>query len=198
MEYIEQAKQMNWGYIAGFFDGEGSIVTNVNGNGHGIRISITNTHLPTMQAIEQFLNRQGITGLLVIKPPAQGRKACWHWRSSNRFAIIGFLNAILPFSITKHDKAVDTLNWLGEFQDPKKFFTTAQMQQIRQLLLEGVTNKDVAKIMGVSHCKIDNIRRASLGIPTRYRQGKKGKPLSIEIRARMAEAQLRRFDEVRG
>ncbi len=85
---------MTWAYIAGFFDGEGSLTQ----NGHGCRITIPQTNLEVLQAIKQFTRCGRVIHVTKRRP---------HWKESWTFAIsrqsdvLRFLRRITPFLVVK-------------------------------------------------------------------------------------------------
>jgi intein/homing endonuclease len=63
---------MDWNYISGFFDADGSITAVKRGRGENrtIQLSFHNTQLPILEEIKKFiLNELGIKGTVVKKSP---------------------------------------------------------------------------------------------------------------------------------
>ncbi len=95
-------------YFAGFFDGEGSISLSPYSNTRGerkkrayyLRISIVNTHLPTLQWIKDIWN----LGTINIHCFEERRKLRGEWRASSNQAL-HILRLTLPFLRAKREQA---------------------------------------------------------------------------------------------
>lgn len=93
---------MSWQYIAGFFDGEGSIVH----NGKGYRVTISQTNFLVLKTIQDFAGFGYIF---------QNRKRKAHWKESwvyyvaKQAEVYILIKNILPFIIVKKDLAIKVL-----------------------------------------------------------------------------------------
>ena len=101
---------MNWSYLAGLIDGEGSIDCNPEGNhGHlrvGIRIS--NTNRQVLEETRTFLGCAGI-----CRQPDTGtfkqQKPCYMFYVAGWRNILRICEGIQSDSIIKHDKVNKTI-----------------------------------------------------------------------------------------
>mgnify|MGYP000898449326 CR=1 FL=1 len=91
----QQPSTVDW--IAGFFDGDGSICyTGSSDNGGRISCSFTNTHDATILTLFNFFKDLGIEGNIVIDERFKNHKPCYSLRFTNRETVLKFLNFILP------------------------------------------------------------------------------------------------------
>ena len=90
-------------YLAGFFDGEGSIyiITNYKRNQHSLVVSITNTDMKILNWIKDFFGGN-IAKTLFIKE--KNNKPCGRIRFYSQNALF-FLKQIEPFLKIKKEKA---------------------------------------------------------------------------------------------
>lgn len=88
---------MNWGYVAGFFDGEGSLTH----NGSGFRVTIPQTHLIVLKAIKNF---SGVGNVFALTKRKAHWKDAWAYNISRQEDIQFFLTKIQPFLIVKFQK----------------------------------------------------------------------------------------------
>jgi hypothetical protein len=92
------------GYLAGLFDGEGSL-SRLKASGHWV-VQIAMTHEPTMQYLGSLggtLRPRGVLG---------NRKPCWGWRVMASNEVIEFLRLVLPYLRVKRQLALDALDEL--------------------------------------------------------------------------------------
>jgi|SRR5215471_9944811 len=112
---ISELSVLQQSYIAGLFDGEGSIVLYDRGYGGRpqLRCSISNTFEP----IQIWLKNTTGTGTIVrhIHPKETGYRDSLTWQCYGQNAV-KFLQMLLPFLIIKKDKAEQAI----ESQKPRK------------------------------------------------------------------------------
>lgn len=112
-------------YIAGFFDGEGSIGL-YRGIDHrkrrmkehkkvrysfGLIVTIVNTHLKILEVIKQKFGGNIRKHLLTSKG-----KICWEWRKHGKSAI-PFLKALQPYVVVKKEQVVLGLEYERKYKD---------------------------------------------------------------------------------
>jgi intein-encoded DNA endonuclease-like protein len=93
---------MTWEYIAGFFDGEGSLTH----NGKGFRITIPQTNEEVLISIKDFADMGNI---FKEKKRKVHWKDSWIYNISKQKDIYDFLNQIQKFVIVKKSKALAVL-----------------------------------------------------------------------------------------
>lgn len=107
---------MNWNYIAGFFDGEGSVSVSYrkSGNLRNVILSITQCQLEVLEQIRDFVGegKIDVNRHEGSKTWKEHWKPAWHFRLSNRPAVIRFLEKIQSKVIVKKDKNAQVLRIL--------------------------------------------------------------------------------------
>lgn len=88
---------MNWIYIAGFFDGEGSITHN---SGIGFRVSIPQTNEQVLNEIRDFTK---LGTVIKITKRQLHWKDCWVYAIANKKDVLHFLSQITPHLIVKKE-----------------------------------------------------------------------------------------------
>ena len=98
-------------YIAGFFDGEGSIGIYRNGQGNfHLRTQLTQNVLPsTEELLVELRNRFG-GNLSRMKSPIYRRNEAFNWQN-NGFGAANFLGQMLPYLRIKRDQAELAIVW---------------------------------------------------------------------------------------
>ena len=90
---------MTWQYIAGFYDGEGSLIR--HGRGHGFRALISQAHHEVLISIQTFAKMGYIF---------KNRKRKSHWKESWVYGVsrqkdlYQFLKNVQPYCIVKREK----------------------------------------------------------------------------------------------
>jgi hypothetical protein len=105
---------MNWSYIAGFFDGEGTIGKKNPSSRRPMfyEPSLCNTHAPTIEAIGAFLTAEGI-GHRVFRRVHKNPKHndCYYLTIRDVRNTELFLRNVIPHLVTKSAKAKMALEW---------------------------------------------------------------------------------------
>jgi len=73
-------------YFAGLFDGEGSVMLRKlirSNQAYALELSLTNTHLPTLQWIKELWG----VGSIRLKKAPKSRRPAWEWRTSGNQAL---------------------------------------------------------------------------------------------------------------
>lgn len=136
---------ITWQYIAGFFDGEGSIVH----NGSGFRITISQTNFSVLKTMQDFIG----FGLIF-----KNRKRRSHWKESWVYYIAKqekvyiFIKNILPFIIVKKYLAAKIIPELKFIVDKyqkqsvnrQKIMVTAKLLRDR-----GLTYREIGKKLSI-------------------------------------------------
>lgn len=97
-------------YIAGLFDGEGSVGIYTNGQGHGrtLRVQITQTVTPQSTAL--FAATKARWGGSLCSYNKALRRPAWNWQVSAKTGYV-FLRDIRPWLVLKADQADVVLAW---------------------------------------------------------------------------------------
>lgn len=106
------AEEAAW--LAGFFDGEGSLSQyngGRSGNCKSWRLSLPNTHLESLEYCSVITN---------TNPPVQkiknckGKKDCWQWAVNRQREIFDIMQQMLPYLKIKKEKAEYYLRWFED------------------------------------------------------------------------------------
>ncbi|MFA4872701.1 MAG: LAGLIDADG family homing endonuclease [Patescibacteria group bacterium] len=136
---------MSWNYIAGFFDGEGSVTH----NGKGFRIHIPQTHLRVLQKIQDFIG----TGHIAV---VTKRKA--HWKDNWLFYIAKqkdvklFLQQVKPFVHVKKEhvfKALKAIQPLVDRQDARLKLAEYRKKRALELRNKDYSYRKIGKVLGI-------------------------------------------------
>lgn len=98
---------MNWKYVAGFFDGEGSILHSPK----GFRIAIPQTNLEVLRKIQEFT---GVGNVIAVTKRQIHWKDSWVYYIAKQRDIHFFLKHILPYVIVKSDGTAQAIPRLAE------------------------------------------------------------------------------------
>lgn len=95
-------------YLAGFFDGEGSI-----SRSHSVpALEVSNT---VAEPIKLFRNYFGFGAIHVGKPKGKEYyKEVYRWSVCGRYNVKHVLSELLPYLTVKRDKATKTLEWISK------------------------------------------------------------------------------------
>ncbi len=136
---------MNWSYIAGFFDGEGS----VSHNGRGFRVSIPQTSEKVLRNIERFVGY----GTIIYNPRRKIHwKDTWIYYIARQNDVNKFLKKLRPFLIVKKKLVKDILPKLNGFVKQQKLKAKMfkhRKQEGKKLRAKGLTYREIGKILKV-------------------------------------------------
>lgn len=139
---------INWSYIAGFVDGEGSILKNGNTD---YRISIPQTHEGVLRSIQNF------TGMGNI---CQVAKRKTHWKESWVYCVarqedaLFFLKRIYPYLIVKKDIARKIIPMVAKIvsnQRKNKLRLRKKIKACKFLRERGLSYRQIGKKLKVDH-----------------------------------------------
>ena len=106
-------------YVAGFFDGEGTILVSSSEAGGSLVVAISSTYLPILRYLHSVYG-----GYLRKAKSASNRKDCWKRAISSSDAV-RFIEDIRPFLIEKEPQA-----WLGlEYMSQRTLYKGGQADQ---------------------------------------------------------------------
>jgi len=136
---------MTWEYIAGFFDGEGSITN----NGKGFRVSISQTNQEVLEAIRSFV---GFGFVIKTKKRKEYWKDCWVYYITKQKEVYSFLLKVSPFLIVEKRKAESCLPLLKETvrkQQERQIRLKHRIKTIKKLRNKGLTYRAIGKQLGM-------------------------------------------------
>ncbi len=107
VDFTPPPQKLICAYIAGLFDGEGSVCIRRNGS---IQVSIYNTHRETMRWLHSLLGGY-LYGYLSTK---KARKLIWKWTRSGAANCRAFLQMVLPYLRIKRTRAIKAVSWVND------------------------------------------------------------------------------------
>jgi hypothetical protein len=137
---------MTWQYIAGFFDGEGSVLR----QGTGYRIVIPQTDERVLQEIKAFVGSGRVSS---ITKRREHWKDSWIYYIARQRDVLPFLDAIAPLVIVKRSIIVRTLPKLRKIV--ARQITTEKTMLVNhdraaELRKRGLTYRAIGKEIGLS------------------------------------------------
>lgn len=136
---------MNWNYIAGFFDGEGSITK----NGKGYRITISQTNFKVLNSIKNFL---GFGNIFKEKKRKEHWKDSWVFYIAKQDEVLLFLKKIRFLIIVKEKevaRAIKDLNKIVRKINKKKEKSLYIKVKAKKLRDEGMTYREIGNELGI-------------------------------------------------
>ncbi|MDP3731014.1 MAG: LAGLIDADG family homing endonuclease [bacterium] len=136
---------MTWNYIAGFFDGEGSLVH----NGKGFRILIPQTHEGVLLEIKNFIG-SGI--IYKVAKRKEHWKESWVYCIAKQEDILKFINKIKNNLVVKKITVLNaiprltiTLNGMAK----RKKLRIDRKNTVEKLRAKGLTYREIGKKVGI-------------------------------------------------
>jgi len=138
---------MEWAYLAGFFDGEGSIVRQSKSS---CKISFSQNYLPVLEEIKLFLEDYDIYSW-VSSYTNKNRQynASYQLQFSASPGVKLFLTNVLPYLIVKAEKAEEALSIIPSNPKPRARLEDVK-DEIRSLRILGLTYSEIIEETGVS------------------------------------------------
>ena len=136
---------MDWKYIAGFFDGEGTVAH----NGKGFRITIPQTDEGVLKKIQEFV---GFGYIIKLKKRKAHWKDSWLYYIASQKEVYIFLKKIKPYLIVKSkvtQKAMDYLPGAILNMKKKKKLYEKRKLRARQLRLRGLSYRQIGKKLDI-------------------------------------------------
>jgi hypothetical protein len=130
-------------YLAGLFDGEGSFTINATvdrrgGAKYNAKIRIGMSHKPTIEWVAGKLNRT-VQRHVLSRRAAPNSKPIFRISIDNAAAIIGLIEQLLPYLITKHDAADTVLAFCrsrlvsGRMSNTERQYTTTDVSLVQRI-----------------------------------------------------------------
>ena len=143
-----KVRPMTWEYIAGFFDGEGTIRNNKYGNKTSIGIGITQSvfHGEVINEIKDFLDKEKIRVQVYIRnePYKDKYKAQYRLEITSRASVKDFLLPIIENLRVKRDQAEKLLLFINSCPI-KGRLTLRERDSIIELVNRGISRKEISK-----------------------------------------------------
>lgn len=133
---------MNINYIAGFFDGEGSIVISNN----RVTLSIPQTDEKILLKIKEFFKKGNV---YTLKKRKEHWKDAWVYRCNGSFQVLEILLKLEPFLILKKDKALKAIELLKNIQNKNLLKINRNKEAIKLILEQKLSYRTVEKLTGI-------------------------------------------------
>jgi len=136
---------MDWQYIAGFFDGEGSITH----NGQGYRISIPQSHQPVLDAIRAYSH---VGKVFSLTKRQRHWKDAWVYAIARQKDVLFFLQHIRPFIIVKRksvDQVLQKLPSIVNLQGQRATLAAWRRSEAIRLRQKGLSYRAIGKQIGI-------------------------------------------------
>lgn len=136
---------MNWNYIAGFFDGEGT----VSKSGYRHRITVTQTNKEVLEKIRLFTCRGSIS---VIKKRKPHWKDAWIYYVSDQKDVYFFLNKIIDKLIVKKtivSKVLPKIKDRIKYREQQKKKIVKRKKIAKILRKKGLSYRQIGKKLNI-------------------------------------------------
>ncbi|MBI4449471.1 LAGLIDADG family homing endonuclease [Candidatus Uhrbacteria bacterium] len=136
---------MTWAYIAGFFDGEGSL----SRNGNGFRITIPQTNIEVLNTIQRFA---GCGNVIHVTKRQRHWKESWIYAVAKQEDVLYVLRSIGPHLVVKRHLMQAALPDIARTVAQYRREATQRKQQFRtamSLRKRGWTYRDIGKRLGM-------------------------------------------------
>ena len=147
---------MNWDYIAGFFDGEGSITDYKR----KCRVTITQTNKEVLERIRSFAE---VGSVAEITKRKSHWKDSWVYYISKQTDLLKFLNGVVPRLMVKRklaQNAIVVLEYKLRGREVRRQKLFLRMQKARKLRKQGLSYRDIGKALNID---FGHARRIILG-----------------------------------
>jgi len=153
----KKGQRMSWQYIAGFFDGEGSVVRRKDESRDTYILSICNTNLEILEKIRDFM---GCGRIFVDKRSKQNPKHSTRYqlRINAYKDVIRVASKIAPFSFIKRELLEEAIrhNSSRHYARNKQYDVNRMKEMYEKLLM---TQKEIGKVFGLSQSRVGVILR---------------------------------------
>lgn len=158
---------VNWAYIAGFFDGEGSICLNGNRGflSYVVHLPQAEQRVKCLYDIKEFLESEGLHVSLnerKHKQQNENRSRMFNIRIARRNDVMKFIEGIMPFVIGKKLLSQDTWRFFRIYPELRRGKVMGKISQqiadrIKQECASGRKQCDIANDFGVHRATVSNI-----------------------------------------
>jgi DNA-binding transcriptional regulator WhiA len=136
---------ITWNYIAGFFDGEGSITD----NGKGYRITIPQTNFIVLQQILHFTK---VGQIIKVTKRKSHWKDSWVYYIASQSDIQSFLKYISPHLVIKRaesQRVLQKLNYIVTKQKAHSRLIAQRIKSAKSLRKMGMSYREIGKELNI-------------------------------------------------
>lgn len=139
---------INWSYVGGFLDGEGSIVKNGKTD---YRIAISQTNEKVLNAIKSFTR---VGNICQVKKRREHWKESWIYTVARQEDVLFFLRNVYPHLIVKKGVARTLISVLGRIvsaQRKKRSYLQKNIKASKLLKEKGLSYRAIGKKLKIDH-----------------------------------------------
>lgn len=136
---------MDWKYIAGFFDGEGTLTKTEK----RYRIYITQINFAVLDQIRKFATVGSVKKLTKRK---EHWRDAWVFYITDKYKIQSFLASVQPHLIVKSQITAEALQEIEkkiQFDAKRKSIKTQRIKLIKKLRSQGFTYRDIGEKLNI-------------------------------------------------
>jgi len=136
---------MNWSYIAGFFDGEGSLTH----NGIGFRITVSQTNEEVLNEIRDFT---GVGNVIKLRKREAHWKDAWLYYIASKKDVCTFLKKAVPHLVIKKRSAMTAIpcleKQLVDMKNKKNLYKIRKVKA-KNLRGQGLSYREIGKKLSI-------------------------------------------------
>ena len=158
---------MNWDYVAGFFDGEGSVLVRTAGR-KAVALSFANTNREVIEAIQEFLQ----VARVHTHRPNTTRKSYFELRPQDHRVCLQIARQLVPRCIVKRNDLLNLIRFVERNEWAKRgedyrWHRELDQAKLQQLYLE--RRLSIYQIAEMHDCSFSAVRKRLIkfGIPIR-------------------------------
>jgi len=139
---------INWSYVAGFLDGEGSIVKNGETD---YRIAIPQTNEEVLKALQSFTR---VGNICKVRKRKEHWKESWTYTVARQEDVLAFLRNVYPCLIVKKDLArrlIPTIAKVVSVQRKKRLNLQKNIRNSKLLREKGLSYRAIGKKLKIDH-----------------------------------------------
>lgn len=147
---------MNIDYVAGFFDGEGSITINRN----RVRTSTPQTNKEVLERIRDYI---GVGSVYALTKRKEHWKEAWVYSTTSNSDSLELLTKLYPHLILKQRRAIEAIEVLKEYFDKKADFEKRKVRAA-EMVAEGKSYRYIAKELNINRQTVCNVIKKVRGV----------------------------------
>lgn len=139
---------MDWRYIAGFVDGEGSIVKNGETD---YRIAIPQAHEGVLNEIRNF---SGVGNICKIKKRQEHWKESWIYTVARQEDVLFFLKKVSPYLIIKKEltrRTIPIVKDIVRINRKRRFNLQKKVKACKLLRKKGLSYRAIGHKLNIDH-----------------------------------------------
>ena len=122
--------KMNLDYIAGFFDGEGTVFARKYNKSHYLMVHMSQMSKEVLNEIHLFLLSKGIKSYFIKSKPNENNRIYYRLQMTKKEDIVLFLNKIKNRTIVKKDRILEAL----DFAKNNKWVTNLNSKEKNEIM----------------------------------------------------------------